>query len=191
MGDAQMRANYAGSIKRIAEYAKSAALASAEFENVDVRLKRLESVWKSFEAEHSIVLQNITDSDKNIQATNNEIFESAEMDYLSAQIQLTKRLNELKRIERETAAESEQPRANSTRVTTADMENIVVSLPNRPSSGLHLAPQKLPVFNGDYAAWPTFRDMFVRMVHHDETLYPLAKLNALEQHLSGEALRTI
>lgn len=57
----------------------------------------------------------------------------------------------------------------------------------RTVTGLDLTPQTLPKFDGNPTKWLNFRDTFVRLVHDDKTLYPLAKLNALANSLVGSA----
>lgn len=65
MGDAQLRANFAASIKRIHKYTTEHKFESATIEDVQVRLDRLETVWKQFDAEHGKVLLNLTSADEN------------------------------------------------------------------------------------------------------------------------------
>lgn len=61
----------------------------------------------------------------------------------------------------------------------------------RTATGLQLAPQSLPTFNGNFAQWPQFRDLFNRMVHEDRSLIAVAKFNVLARHLKGEAAGVI
>lgn len=63
MGDAQIRSNYASSIKRILAYATKDSFKNASFEEVQVRLDRLETVWNQFDSENEKVLLNLTTID--------------------------------------------------------------------------------------------------------------------------------
>lgn len=61
----------------------------------------------------------------------------------------------------------------------------------RMYTGLELAPQELPKFNGDFVQWLTFRDMFTRLVDQERRFYPIAKFNALSRCLIGDAANVI
>lgn len=65
MGDALVRANYARSIKRIYEYTTAENFTSATLEDVQVRLNRLESLWRQFDTGNERVLLNLTSEDEN------------------------------------------------------------------------------------------------------------------------------
>ncbi|XP_075150510.1 uncharacterized protein LOC142224614 [Haematobia irritans] len=58
--------------------------------------------------------------------------------------------------------------------------------PNTPS-GFRLPPCEVPTFNGDYAAWPTFRDMFTAVCIKNSRLSSVEKLFHLNQSTQGEA----
>lgn len=62
---------------------------------------------------------------------------------------------------------------------------------SRTNTGLDLAPHAVPKFNGDFAQWLTFHDSFLKLVHEDKYLYPIAKFNALAQALMGDAANII
>lgn len=73
--------------------------------------------------------------------------------------------------------------------------NFTVSVPSASSRsrryGYQFAPQQLPKFSGDYAAWPTFYSLYLELVHNDDEISPTAKFNILLQHLVGDAAGTI
>ncbi|XP_058817055.1 uncharacterized protein LOC131680352 [Topomyia yanbarensis] len=58
-----------------------------------------------------------------------------------------------------------------------------------PSSSFHLRLPKidLPKFNGDFSRWLSFRDTFSSMVHSNDDIPQVAKLQYLLQSLVGEA----
>lgn len=64
-------------------------------------------------------------------------------------------------------------------------EPIRVTIEMRNQSGYQLTAQDIPDFNGDYCQWPTFRSIFVELVHSNNTLSATAKFNALSKHLIG------
>ena len=45
----------------------------------------------------------------------------------------------------------------------------------------------IPVFSGLYTEWTTFRDLFVSLIHKNESLDQVQKLHYLKSYLSGEA----
>lgn len=50
---------------------------------------------------------------------------------------------------------------------------------------------EIPIFEGDYTAWQTFRDLFTALVHSNEHYSAIEKFCALRSVLKGEALQTI
>lgn len=185
MGDAQIRANFAASIKRIHNYTEATNFTNATLEDVQVRLNRLETVWTQFDTENGNVLLNLTSADESDAKLNAEIYAETEEMYLEAKVTLTRKVNELTK----STVDSSPAAAGVTHDNCANeshRENITVTFPNRSSNGLQIAPERLPNFHGDYAQWPNFRDLFTRLVDQDEIMIPLAKFNALDNHLKGE-----
>lgn len=62
---------------------------------------------------------------------------------------------------------------------------------SRAATGLQLAPQQLPKFNGDFSQWLSYRDLYLELVHNDEHLLPISKFNALANSLIGDAAHVI
>lgn len=60
-----------------------------------------------------------------------------------------------------------------------------------PLTGLEFASQTIPQFGGDTNEWLTFRDSFKQLVHTNDRFYPLAKFNALANHLYGDAAKLL
>lgn len=59
---------------------------------------------------------------------------------------------------------------------------------NSMKSRVQLAPILLDRFSGNIQDWPSFNDVFKRMVLNEETMPPAQKLNCLRSCLSNQAL---
>ncbi|XP_069358461.1 uncharacterized protein [Maniola hyperantus] len=53
--------------------------------------------------------------------------------------------------------------------------------------GVQLPKITIPNFSGDYSEWATFRDLFVALIHNNESLLNVQKLHYLKSYLTGEA----
>ncbi|XP_075158181.1 uncharacterized protein LOC142231459 [Haematobia irritans] len=63
---------------------------------------------------------------------------------------------------------------------------VQVSNPN-PPNGFKLPACEIPLFNGDFRAWPTFRDIFSAICINNSRLSSVEKLFHLSQRTKGEA----
>lgn len=187
MGDAQIRANYASSIKRLLEFTKKQTFKDAAIEEVEVRLNRLETVWKQFDAENEKVLLNLTTVDASEDA-DGELYADTEDMYIETKVVLLKKMNALKQaIDPNTSTLGSSTLAAE---KSDERDNLTVTIPN-DRTGLQLVKTDLPVFSGKPEEWPYFRQLFIRMVHENSQYMTLAKFNMLRQHLKGEALGVI
>ncbi|XP_073817221.1 uncharacterized protein [Musca autumnalis] len=66
-------------------------------------------------------------------------------------------------------------------------------IPESPSTpvavsphGFKLPPCEIPIFNGDYSSWPTFRDIFTALCWKNSRLSSVEKLFHLSQRTTGE-----
>lgn len=57
----------------------------------------------------------------------------------------------------------------------------------KQSAFVKLPKIAIPIFSGRYSEWTTFRDLFLSLVHKNETLDKVQKMHYLKSHLSGEA----
>ncbi|XP_045459242.1 uncharacterized protein LOC123669695 [Melitaea cinxia] len=60
-----------------------------------------------------------------------------------------------------------------------------------PNSFVKLPKIAIPIFSGKYGEWTTFHDLFISLVHKNESLDNVQKLHYLKSHLSGEAEQLI
>lgn len=137
MGDAQIRANFASSVKRLYTYTTEVKFATATIEDVQVRLNRMETVWKQFDDENEKVLLNLTSADENDVKLNEKVFAETEEMYMDAKVTLTRKLNDLTKSNAPSApAASGAVHDNGANETIR--ENFTVTFPNRTSTGLKI-----------------------------------------------------
>ncbi|CAK1583275.1 unnamed protein product [Parnassius mnemosyne] len=68
------------------------------------------------------------------------------------------------------------------------------SLPNEAAkneSNVNLPKISIPIFSGMYNEWPTFRDMYVSLIHTNASLDNVQNMHYLKGHLSGEAAQLL
>lgn len=63
---------------------------------------------------------------------------------------------------------------------------------NKSNCSFVMLPKiSIPTFSGKYDEWTTFHDLFISLVHNNETLDNVQRLHYLKSHLSGEAEQLI
>lgn len=62
---------------------------------------------------------------------------------------------------------------------------------NASAANIKLPTITLPLFNGDYKEWPSFKDLFLNLVHDNNDIADVEKLYHLKLSLKGEAGRLI
>lgn len=134
---------------------------------VEIRLESLESSWKSFVKTHEDIVQEATESNKVDKYFKNELFEETEELYVKYKW-------ELKEMMCGFAKENTSQGVSKEYVKT---KNDSIKLPKIT----------IPTFTGDYAQWTTFKDLFVSLIHQNESLDNVQKMHYLKGLLSGEA----
>ncbi|XP_022173999.1 uncharacterized protein LOC111036312 [Myzus persicae] len=93
----------------------------------------------------------------------------------------------------ETVAEAEQKLSstrsnqNDTTVRSSDRGESI----NSTSSIIKLAALNIPVFNGSYNDWVSFKDIFKALIHTNSNLTSIQKLFYLRSSITGEAANCI
>ncbi|KAL0860192.1 hypothetical protein ABMA27_010499 [Loxostege sticticalis] len=139
---------------------------------VNNRLEALIEMWAEFRQGHKELLQQA--DPKILNATSylvNDVYDSTEEVFLSYRSELNKCLSTLPQ-------EFVEPRVNSKS-----------SYPSQ--SQVKLPEIHIPKFSGNYTEWITFRDLFVSMIHKNESLDNVQRLQYLKGYLTGEAEQLI
>ncbi|XP_061724166.1 uncharacterized protein LOC133530287 [Cydia pomonella] len=132
------------------------------------RIDTLELYWKEFKVLHEILILSFPMEQR--QATNyfaNNMFEEFEEAYYAYKGEMMSKLDCMG----PTKSESKQ-----------------TLTPSTSNSGEVKLPRiSLPSFNGDYTEWQSFHDLFMALVHNNESLQDVQKLHYLKSSLAGEA----
>ncbi|XP_052745046.1 uncharacterized protein LOC128199462 [Bicyclus anynana] len=142
------------------------------FEYIEVKSENLEHDWLSFRS-NNIKLYQISEPDglSSTQYVKNEMYESTEDIYLLYKSLIKKLLNQYSK---------EQPSKEKT-IVSGQQQDSWVKLPKIT----------IPTFSGNYSEWTTFRDLFLALIHNNETLDSVQKLHYLKSHLTDEAEQLI
>ena len=179
------RAGHLGTITRTENSAKGildkdpAILTRLEVSNVKCCLKRCED-----QASKIKELDNqILDGMQEVQASADDIeAEQAQIDENSLRIEIL--IEALRNILEERAAESSTMSDDEPERTPPDETR-------RAASGLKLPKLSLPTFNGKYADWIPFIDLFRNTVDSNTTLSPIQKLHYLKSSLKDEPAKLL
>lgn len=131
------------------------------------RIDTLEMYWKEFSGVHErlIILVPMDTRQANNYFADN-IFEEFEEAYYTYKGEMMSNLESLVPIK----CESRQ-----------------ISTPNTSSGEVKLPRISLQSFNGNYTEWQSFHDLYVALVHNNESLQDVQKLHYLKGSLVGEA----
>ncbi|XP_043496402.1 uncharacterized protein LOC122520377 [Polistes fuscatus] len=75
--------------------------------------------------------------------------------------------------------------------STAQVQDNANVLGYFPNYSAQLPQMNLPLFSGNYADWPSFRDSFRSMIHDSPLLQPINKLHYLRSSLKGDAAKIL
>ncbi|XP_053612017.1 uncharacterized protein LOC128676097 [Plodia interpunctella] len=137
---------------------------------LETRLAALETQWCMFSENHNNLISkfNIEDLGKYIEC---DIYEVTEELYFEYKAELKDKLSQIQPVV-PTFSESHYSNCKS-----KDQFQSSVKLPRIT----------IPTFSGSYTEWTSFRDLFMSLVHTNQTLDNVQKLYYLKCHLSGEA----
>ncbi|XP_059061539.1 uncharacterized protein LOC131854440 [Achroia grisella] len=134
---------------------------------LEARVEMLCEYWSSYKKQYDYITTTYTESEfrtHNFEPQDN--YDSSEEAYLDLKTWIKDWL-----YEHET---------NSTKIYDNNTTN---SSHSRPK----LAPIPLPVFSGDYNNWISFRDLYVSLIHNDNSLSKIEKFHYLKCSLTGDA----
>nr|XP_034830105.1 uncharacterized protein LOC117987255 [Maniola hyperantus] len=72
-------------------------------------------------------------------------------------------------------------------VKTKEVSKVSHESDSSTSGNVKLPKITIPIFSGDYTSWTSFKDLFISVVHKNESLDNVQKLHYLKGQLSGEA----
>lgn len=131
---------------------------------VESRLENLEKQWDTFNDNHSKIVTLSTSESKSCDYFKDDLYERTEELYLEYKAELKCILKRSKNV----PVKSEE--------TTKIKE-----------SNVKLPKISIPIFSGSYIEWTSFRDLFISLIHNNNSLDDVQKLHYLKSHLSGEA----
>jgi hypothetical protein len=139
---------------------------------VESKLEALDQLWYDFRQGHKELLQ--TAESKLLKDTSyvtSDVYEATEEQYMSYKCDLKHSLEGFK---------------VQSKVNMSSNEDV-----NTKSSLVKLPKISIPTFSDIYTEWPTFRDLFVSMIHNNKALDNVQKLQYLKGFLTGEAEQLI
>lgn len=156
-------------IQRIFDFTRSDEFIDANAYALRARLELLEKRWQDFETVYH--QRRVLQMHEQETQENNECFSIGKNAYFEAKAKLCQAIDAQKVGQAETGSLSDH--------------NVVRQL------GDILSQDKLPVFNGDFTQWATFRDLFRTEVHENPNFSKAGKLKKSLNALGGSAKRSI
>lgn len=142
---------------------------------VTAKMNTVNEIWKTFQT-NDVELRKYKEFNESLYLKDN-IYEQCEQDVSYLQGDFNDRLIELKPIVN-----------NNTNVQSINPNNPnppPLNIPQPPT--IRLPQITMPTFSGDYASWTAFYDMFVTLIHSNETLSNVQKLHYLKSNLRDKA----
>lgn len=96
MGDAQIRATHKASIERIFRYVNAPEIEDADLQDLEIRLERLQSLFKAFSEQHFEIVRDTIDTDLEAVKLNADIYADTEDLMLLIKANLCRRIMHLK-----------------------------------------------------------------------------------------------
>lgn len=160
--------------KALINYKKSPQARLAKQSYSAARLESLNEKWSSFVKNHQNIIQIATEDqlEKHPYFTS-DMFSTVEESYIDCKLEIMDILSTFQ----SSVPVSTPTSGNGNPSTSGQSSRPFVKLPDIV----------LPKFSGDYTDWPTFKDLFTSLIHKNQNIDNVAKLQYLKCHLSGEA----
>ncbi|XP_026746838.1 uncharacterized protein LOC113508077, partial [Trichoplusia ni] len=146
------------------------------YQYIDARLEKLEKDWQAFCKNHYEILELDSATVTSLECIVSEVYEATEEIYINYKSELKIALSKYP------APRSDTPVCKNTQ------DN---SVPMSSNSSVRLPKITIPSFSGKYSEWTSFRDLFISLVHSNQSLDSVQKLHYLKAHLTGEAEQLI
>ncbi|XP_064292696.1 uncharacterized protein LOC135309931 [Plodia interpunctella] len=138
---------------------------------LEIRLEQLEQQWAQFHSTHTNLISTVKESElQNSDYYKNSIYDEVEDQYIEYKTELKQALFQITRC---TGTITQLECGNSGNSNT----KVKLKLPEI----------KIPIFTGKYTEWQTFRDLFLGLVHNNNSLDDAQKFYYLKGHLKGDA----
>jgi hypothetical protein len=136
---------------------------------VESRLESIEHLWSEFRQGHKELVRS---SDRTVLKahiyTTNETYDKTEEDYTDYVCELKEYLDKFS-----------NPKASQSKSNDDGTHD--------HSSLIKLPKISIPSFSGKYHEWTTFKDLFTSMIHNNNSLDDVQKMQYLKSYLTGEA----
>lgn len=142
---------------------------------LDAREKLVNEYWKQFQADHSLIMDNIDDDDSS-DYVSNDVYQIAEDSVLNIHTWINENMNEIHPPPLEQSFAMANDRRSS--ISTETTSNMV---------DFRLPRFELPKFDGSYINWSAFHDLFKATVHDNKNIPTVQKLHFLKSCLTDEA----
>ncbi|XP_052754163.1 uncharacterized protein LOC113510317 [Galleria mellonella] len=137
---------------------------------LDARLEMLCEYWSSYNKQYEYITTTYSESDlKSYNLDLEENYNSTEEAYLDLKTWIKDWLYE-----------------HETKSIKTDDDN-TITIASSSHSRPHLPPIPLPVFSGDYNDWISYRDLYISLIHNNNSLSKIEKHHYLKSSLTGEA----
>lgn len=137
---------------------------------VEIRLQRLEELWKKFSGGHDRLLEEYSaDYDTCIYAEK-EVYDVTSEIYMEYKEDL---MTAAQMFFNEVVTKNSKNQCSENEVS----KQVCIKLPKIV----------IPIFSGNYSEWVTFKDLFESLVHNNKSINDVEKLHYLKGYLTGEA----
>ncbi|KAF0748793.1 Uncharacterized protein FWK35_00024408 [Aphis craccivora] len=150
---------------------------------IKARRDKCEELWREYDKVQSEIEEEMPNISEEHEAYRNEFEEL----YFQAVAECEKIINKSNNI---TICNSEYNADSEEKIDmTRSLSHNDSYMPK--SSVVKLAAINIPLFSGDYKDWSTFNDMFMALVHTNDSLSPVQKFFYLRSSISGTAANVI
>lgn len=141
---------------------------------LETRMDTLETYWKDFKSDHEKILIVVTKEVKpTLSYFKEDLIDEFEELYFTYKGEMKTALNRL-------VSDTKKP--DQVSKTKNDETKAKAS-----SSDIKLPHISIPVFGGNYTDWQSFHDLFMALIHKNESLEDVQKLHYLKSSLKGDA----
>lgn len=135
---------------------------------IEIRIQRLEELWKKFNAGHDRLLEEYSEEYDSTIYTEKEVYDVTSEIYMDYKEELMAAVELFSYKFR--PIDSKEECCNSSKHVGVKLPKIVI-----------------PNFSGNYSEWITFKDLFESLVHNNDAFKDVEKLHYLKGYLTGEA----